>query len=265
MPKVVLETSEAIYRLRQCKSILAPDDAIEYLKQKFLSYRLLALYQQFFPAEYANSLSSFYPNELEFENWHSPKEIEFLHLVNAHLFPLPEYQLESADSEKFYQIPLISMGVDWLGEDFDELKPEWQILLPLSAEGRYFIESADATEWYEYQFGVPLKTITHPNKIDIKLLIEMCDRATKPLNLLPLALQLLDYESNNVWLDICEAWETENLLPWTSENVKYLQSQWQEAEVILEQVYSLINWLELKLIPHFELILSVWNTSSLVK
>ena len=268
MLRVTLEASEAIYRLKQCKckNILAFDEAVENLRDKFLTYRLSALYQQFFPTEFANSSSSRYPTELESDDSHSPREIEFLQLVGTYLFPLPEYQLEYIDPEKWYQIPLVSMGVDWLAyEDIENLRPGWQILLPLSNEGNSFIEYVGNAEWYESMFGIPLQDITHPDAINQELLRKQCNHAAKPLNYLSLALQLLNYESGNVWLDTCSNWEIEESLPWTTENINYLKVEWQGAKVMLEQTYSLIDWLELDLSTNFKLILSKWNNSLLAK
>ena len=60
--------------------------------------------------------------------------------------------------------------------------------------------------------------------------MQQCNHAAKPLKYLPLALQLLNYESGNVWLDTCSSWEIEESLPWTTENINYLKVEWQEGQ-----------------------------------
>ncbi len=268
MLSALLNAPEAIHRLRQVKNILTPDEAVEYLENRFNTYRLLALYQHFFPDEFANSTAIPYQDNLnsESEDNHSPREIEFLYLISENLFPLSEYQLECAHEERLHQIPLIPMGCDWIGhEDIESLRTGWQILLPLSTEGRYWFELMEGKEWYEDELGVSWSEITHPDKIDMALLKKLSSRAANPLKFFPKALQLLNYESNNIWLDTSAANELQDSFPWTVENINLLKSEWQNAKVILDQVYDLIEWLEQDLKNHFELILAVWNTSSLPK
>jgi hypothetical protein len=262
----LLNALSAIHRLRQCQRILDTNQAVDYLENRFNSYRLLALYQHLFPDEFKNSTAAPYPEDLNNPDSHSPLEIEFLYLVSQNLFPISELQIENAYEERFYQIPLMPMGCDWIGhEDIESLRSGWQILLPLSTEGRYWLESVEGTDWYEHELGVSWQAIAHPKDINAQLLKKLSCRTAKPLKFLPLALQLLDYESNNIWLDYCAINEPEVSLPWTVENIKFLQREWQNAKVILDQVYNLIEWLEQDLINHFELVLGIWNISSLLK
>lgn len=266
MLPALLNASEAIHHLRQVKNILAPDEAVEYLENRFNTYRLLALYQHFFPDEFANTTSPSYDNSVNFEDNHSPREIEFLYLVSENLFPISEYQLECAHEERLRQIPLIPMGCDWIEhEDIESLRSGWQILLPLSTEGRYWLELMAGKEWYEDELGVSWNEIVHPHEIDAALLKRLSSRAANPLKFIPKTLQLLNYESNNIWLDASAANELQNSFSWTIENINFLKSEWFDAKVILDQVYNLIEWLEQDLKNHFELVLAVWNTSSLRK
>ncbi|MBD2772557.1 hypothetical protein [Iningainema tapete] len=262
----LLNALSAIHRLRQCQRILDSNQAVDYLENRFNSYRLLALYQHLFPVEFKHSTAAPYPEDLNNPDSHSSLEIEFLYLVNQNLFPISEFQIENAYEERLHQIPLMPMGCDWIGhEDIESLRFGWQILLPLSTEGRYWLESVEGTDWYEYELGVSWEAIAHPKDIDAQLFKKLSYCAAKPLEFMPLALQLLDYESNNIWLDSCATNEPEISLPWTLENIKFLQSEWLDAKVILDQVYHLIEWLEQDLINHLELILGIWNTSSLLK
>ena len=266
MLPVLLNALSAIHRLRQYQKILHPNQAVDYLENRFNTYRMLALYQQLFPDEFKNSTAAPYPEDLNNPDSHSPLEIEFLYLVNQNLFPISELQVENAYEERLHQIPLMPMGCDWIGhEDIESLRSGWQILLPLSTEGRYWLESVEGTDWYECELGVSCEAIAHPKDIDAQLLKKLSCHAAKPLKFLPLALQLLDYESNNIWLDYCATDQPEVSLPWTVENINFLHSEWQDAKVILEQVYELIEWLEQDLINHFELVLGIWNTLSLLK
>ena len=77
----------------------------------------------------------------------------------------------------------------------DALRSGWQILLPLSQSGRWWLESVAGDEgesWYECTFGYSLKDIAHPEKTNFKLLKRLARRVAPPISDLPTALALLD-------------------------------------------------------------------------
>ena len=274
----ILSPPAAIHKLRQYKKIGSPREAIAYLEEQQLTYRLLLIYQHFFPNQFARSTAPNYPQNLKEPEPHSPKEIELFHLIDENLFPINVWYHTSVQKVRMYGIPLMTNGIDWQAEDFDitTLKLGWQALIALSYHGRYWLEpeeySSDCPEddslsWYESTTGVPLRQIAHPDRINPDLLSSLCSQAAHPIKLLPLAIQLLEHTTGNIWLDMFEyELETgEKELEWTLENIEFLASEYQRASEIWQQANLLIDWLESDLTANLKQGLKIWNRSSLPK
>lgn len=258
--------AEASYKLRQCQErTTKPTDSADILKHKLITYRLLALYQQFFPNEFASSRASLYPNPQT--EGHSDREIEFLERVNQHLFPIHEWVLETAYEERISTIPVIGVGVDLNDEEgLEYLRPGWQILLPMSADGRYVLESLEAGEWYESEFGISFLSIVTPDAVDEKRLRKQCRQAGEPIKYLPLTLKVIDHCTGNIWLDAYDGDYfdySHTHLVWSSRSINYLTRQWQQKESITSRTDELIDWLEEDLRTHFQQLLVLWNQSRL--
>lgn len=269
--------AEAIYSLRQCQLTITPLKALDYLEVQLNTYQLLALYQHFFPSEWATSQTSLYlpvNNEgnsktVSSENCHSPRELEFITLVYTHLFPMSFWAVESAHEERLQAIPITSMGVDWqIEEGIENLRMGWKLLLPFSQEGRYWLDDVEpeGSEWFDSEFEthhVSYKDIHHPDRIDNKRLRRLCCELTTPLQFLPLALKLLEHETENLWLD--ESPDEMNYglyassLPWSKSSINLLHRKWNQASRILDAAYLLIEWLETDMKTHAQLLLQLWT------
>jgi hypothetical protein len=268
-------TAEAIYSLRQYQFIINPSKAFDYLEAQSNTYQLLALYQHFFPSEWTASQTSLYlpVNEdnsktVSSENHHSPRELEFITLVYTHLFPMSFWAVESAHEERLQAIPITSMGVDWqIEEGIENLRMGWKLLIPFSKEGRYWLDDVEpqGSEWFDSEFEthqVSYKDIHHPDRIDNKRLRRLCCELTTPLQFLPLALKLLDHETENLWLD--ESPDEMNYglyassLPWSKASINLLHRKWKQASRILDAAYLLIEWLETDIKAHAHLLLQLW-------
>lgn len=267
----IWNAKSALQILQQCQPIADFKSATDYLWIKLNTYQLISLYQKLFPLDWEKSQSELYS---EAEN-HSPKELEFISLVNEHLFPIDDMMLESAYEERLYQIPVSPKGVDWQDheEGIDALRSGWQILLPLSQSGRWWLESVAGDEgvsWYEGTFGYSFKDIVHPEKANLKLLKRLARRAAPPINALPTALALLDLETGNIWLDqsVCsESYWSRNFetRPWTIEAINSLASEWKKAIELLDKSYELIDWIESDPNTNFSHILALWNLTLQLK
>lgn len=276
MSLVPSNTAEAIYSLRQYQFIVNSSKALDYLEAQLNLYQLLALYQHFFPLEWATSQTSLYipidasnTKAVSLENHHSPRELEFIALVYTHLFPMSFWAVESAHEERLQAIPLTSMGVDWqIEEGIENLRIGWKLLVPFSKEGRYWLDDVEleGSEWFDSEFEahqVYYKDIHDPDKIDNKRLRRLCCELATPLQFLPLALQLLDHETKNIWLD--ESPDEMNYglyassLPWSKSSINLLHRKWKQASRILDAAYCLIEWLEADLNTHAQLLLQLWT------
>ena len=104
--------SQAVALLHQCRDLRRPTDASRYLERVGLHYRLLSLYQHFFPERWDGSSACSTPAA---DPGYSPQGWEFLELVNQHLFPLPylEYLEEGFELDP-WQILVTPVGMGWL-------------------------------------------------------------------------------------------------------------------------------------------------------
>nr|RNJ69415.1 MAG: hypothetical protein EDM05_09050 [Leptolyngbya sp. IPPAS B-1204] len=267
---------EAIYSLRQCQLTITPFKALDYLAVQLNTYQLLALYQHFFSSEWATSQTSLYlpadtgtPTSIPLENRHSPRELEFITLVYTHLFPMSFWAVESAHEERLQAIPITSMGVDWqIEEGIENLRMGWKLLIPFSKEGRYWLDNVESEggEWFDSEFEthhVSYKDIHHPERIDNKRLRRLCCELTTPLQFLPLALKLLDHETENLWLDESPGEMNYGLytssLPWSKSSINLLHRKWKQASRLLDAAYLLIEWLETDMKTHAQLLLQLWT------
>lgn len=270
---------QAIALLGQCSVISVISDAVKYLEHRALRYQLLFLYSYYFPQQYSQSRASVYPNLEENEEWskYTDRELEFLQLVNDHLFPLGylDYLLE----EQMYFIEPSRILVTPLGmgqlEDYEmsycDLAIGDKALLPMSILGRENLEhwqnhlGEDCyNEWFDAEFPSmpPMNEIAHPNNINYKKLRRLCFKAGAPVCYLPITLKLLEQNTNNIWLDEDGGW-TQGMegttLDWSIENIDYLHREYLKARRILDAVGFLIDWLENDLTTNFLYIVRIWN------
>jgi hypothetical protein len=270
---------QAIALLGQCSVISGISDAVKYLEQRALRYQLLFLYSYYFPQQYGQSRASVYPNLEEDEEWlkYTERELEFLQLINDNLFPLGylDYLIE----EQTYfiepsQILVTPLGMGQL-EDYEmsycDLAIADKALLPMSNIGRENLEhwqnhlGEDCySEWFDAEFSsMPeMNEIAHPNNVNYRQLRHFCFEAGSPICYLPIALKLLDQNTNNIWLDEEGGWTQDGsgtTLDWSMENVNYLHKEYLKAQRILNIVGSLIDWLESDLTTNFQYIVKIWN------
>lgn len=276
-----LEPLAAIHKLKQYRKILSPDDAIAYLKEQQISYSLELIYRHFFPIEFANSTAASYlpyPKPKR-GNSYAPKEIELLDLIDDKLFPVNDWICTNLIEERLYYIPITSNGINWETEDFDlsYIRKGWQALILLSSYYRWWLDLSqyekvdddDEIGWDESILKIRLEKIADPDLIDPELLEKLCVKAESPINFLPLAVQLMEHNTGNIWLDsysqeeFSEAVEEGDVnLTWTIENIKYLTNQHQGSEIIWNKIDLLINWLESDLTRNFKKVIKIWNLSS---
>lgn len=256
--------AETSYRLRQYRpwETVSLMSAASYLEERLTSYQLLALYQTFFPDPFASSTASLY--ERHSPEGHTHLELEFLEELDRHI-PVGLWTIERAGEAQLDGFPVLDMGIDIYEEDaIERLRPAVQILLPLSREGRHWLETFDGSEWYEGQFNLTLSQIQHPDRVPSKHLRQRFNPQRPPLRFVPLLLNLLDKATSNLWLDCTnnEAWfgyGCDTILHWTETNLHLLMVQWRQAQIILSRCEALLDWLEGDLTLRFNKVLERWN------
>lgn len=237
--------------------------AREYLQNLWHTTNLLSLYRHYFPQEFSSSQASAsiriggargsfrQSNEL-----YSPKESEFLHLVDQQLFSiyLDYYLEEREERQEFILIP--SYGPDWWDYRWEDLPGGWQTLLILTgcAEVAGNFNNVEGSQSEEIQTALAgLKG----HKPDWEKLKALCLTRGEPLIYLPLAYDMLDHDTGNIFLDPTDESPAEDL-EWSVTDMDFLIEQHKEAVDSLEKVEKLLDWLTTSP-DHLEEVIELWN------
>jgi len=97
-PSQVLSAATALQRLRGV-GFTSACTAVEQLGVWAEATRILHLYRQYFPQQFARSTASTSIPIHHDERGYSERELEFFHLVDEHLFPLPEMMFDGTPVE----------------------------------------------------------------------------------------------------------------------------------------------------------------------
>lgn len=259
----MLSVPEALIRLTVYRTIPRNvSEALEWLGKKREYNEFLYLYHQMFPNEYAASEASI---EIE-ETWsYSPREVEFLFLVDEHLFPLDIDSMSDAgmNGERVEVIYPCPYHMPWWHEP-ESLSVGWQVLRLLSGiGGDQALQKLSATQC------LPVDVLTALGKMADALIIsptvyvqrvrQICDQdASSPLSDLGLALALLLQKTGNPWLDTDP--DNDFLYEgywWSIEHVKEIAADYKAAQVLEHRVGAFVEWFEVDLLMRVPLCLSI--------
>jgi hypothetical protein len=276
----ITNVEQAIYLLRQCQPIYTSTNAVSYLSKRLVNYRLLSLYRQFFPEQFDRSTASIYPpiNREENDSNYTEKEIEFLGLVDEHLFPLPDLDFYLDGMVSLLDIPITPVGLRRLEDEelgYEELETGLKVFLPMSFNGRSYLEDyferqqqlKELWYWPEFiaNFSLTLAEGAHPVSVNYKQLRHLTQKTKTPAKFFPLILQFIDLKTGNLWLDEPGGYlidGTLTTLSWSYQNVVYLKQEYHKAQLILNCVLQFIDWLERDLDSRFIYLLQLWNQAS---
>ena len=198
---------------------ITPRDAIDALEQTSSSVQLLALFEHYFPKQFAKYKS--------FSAGNANAAVgEFLRLIEKDMFPLDsdflEEQLSEMGGPQF--VPILPVNEDWWEMAIGDLCPfDRTVLTVCGAIG----EQAD-DEPPDVSGSVP----------DYRKLKRSC---TGPLADLPLAIKFLFHDTDNGWCNL--VWEQGMpMLPWDIKTLDMLTKSWKEAREILRRVSAVLKW-----------------------
>ena len=224
--------------------------AIIYLENLSERVNFLSLYQKIFPNQWLESTipinKQSHPTSV-----YLAREIEFINLVNEKLFPV-EYIDEIEFSSERDNILVSSQRVEWWYEDFEELEYSEKFLLSLMGQGY------NISQW-ELNFGFNPDYIALAEEIYFEKLVRLCRRYKSPLQYLDTAIRIIDYSTENIWLDV--TYETSDWLEWTYENIIFLGQKWKEAVSMMEKSNKLTHLLETSLAAR-KAAVKIWNQAS---
>jgi hypothetical protein len=223
---------------------------------------LLGLYQHLFPDEYLNSQAQTQRKGLgdELEELPSEREREFLGLVNSRLFPLDQYLADEYVESGYAlsQIPLDVFGINWEGAFIDDFGLAQQLLillaLPNFTQETYSADTSVVHKW-------AIEQIPQGN-IDFPKFKRLCEDVGEPLAFAPLAIEMLEQNTGNIFLDchdpeyICEADRS-----WSLANVNFWTHHWKEADAMLALINKFLMWLEDDPLSNFTQLVNLWKLS----
>ncbi|MBO3458446.1 hypothetical protein G7B40_025195 [Aetokthonos hydrillicola Thurmond2011] len=233
--------------LRRYQIPLTVKEGIWYLEELSEQISLLALYQELFPIQWASSTTPIIQHS--YSGVYSDREIEFLELVNEHLFSLDWIEDFRDCSERHLEIPVYPQNIDWWDMDLADLSLTKQFLVSLLGYGH------PQEEWDLHFAFIPEKLIP-ADKIDWDKLDKLCQKAALPLRFLYDILCLVDHSTGCIWLDINH--EIYESLPWNKESLLYLKEQWTISQQYWQRMNEFSEWLESS-IAHRKQVIKLWN------
>jgi hypothetical protein len=240
-----LSVGSAIHFLQTCNIPCCVSDAIAYLEERASCATLLQLYQHFFPAEWKQSTAPWFPRPGEA---HSPRELEFLELVNKQLFPISDWYLDD-NTERLNSIPVVPHDIDWWNCDIEDFALVYQFCISLMGSG------FELDEWLE-RFHFQPDCLLPVEQLDWKKFGTLCKKAPAPLCYLYQAVSVVDHSTECIWIDTNV--EMMQWAEWNVETLEWLHTSWLEAQIIWQKVEELDEWLKGDS-RRFQEAVSLWN------
>ncbi len=252
-------------------------DAVGYLELAQSLCEYLEVYQALFPEEYQRSLRAIGQQQSPLfpapGKVYAPHEKRFLTLVHTTLFPLDPNGIDeffALAEERCFFVPIYPVGLD---DCFFErvtagyeISQGWTLLLYLlgyiDEEGfsELFcqfsnpVAKAYAREQAEAILALPVEREETP----WPALHEACAQERGPLQGLCSALQMVEHDTGNIFLDSTSEMPPD-LVPWEAGAVQELARQYQRATRISEGAWALVQWLEDDPVSRFQEVIAVWN------
>lgn len=230
----MLEIKHSIELLKTYKIPFSASEGILYLEQFKQQLALMILYQQMFPDRWASSTTPMFQHS--HPGVYSDREIEFLERVNENLFPLDWLEDFESCQERYFDVPICSVNIDWQEHYIEELDYGLRFLLSLRGDG-YAKE-----DWSEH-FGFTPSVLFDGYEIDWDRLEVLSQSAIEPLSYLYDVASIIDHSTGCIWLDWTD--EMYEPLPWEQEILVTLAQQWKEAQKYLSKLQQFERWIEL--------------------
>jgi hypothetical protein len=240
------------------RRMVSVGQACRCLSDALDSVRILSLYKQCCPCQYARSMS---PMLIAGDERYTEREYEFFRLVNQHLFPLPDDVMDDwPDNQRDEYIPLTPMGIDWT-ENLDEWSLPVQVLATLAMGADACDEMLDAI-----RPGTPSPIgLGNGYVLNWKRFASLCRRAGGLMAWVPAALEVVGHDTGNLWLDITyETLDAGPMYLWTLDGVNGLAAEWRKAKRLLDKTQAVLDWLEPNARPLAQVI-EFWNRAIEVK
>lgn len=238
--------------------VAATHGRLTYDKRVQIALRVMSIYRDSFPEEYARSQAPLYSTQ---------REHEFYRLVNKHLFPLclnaeleDELEIRIA-ADPYFFLPYIpvrgAQQHNWLEGccSFQKLQTVFKVVLVLSGQSR------DGWAALARHFGLTQEASPPLAAYGWTHFLYSCAVEETPLRHLPLAFYMVGYRTGNPWLDLptpaCVAG-----FEWSHEAVARLLFKRAEADAMNYRVGELDRWLNEDAVPRIARAVELWNEAA---
>ncbi len=261
LPVNMLKIEDAISFLNSFRLHLTFSQTAGYLNGLWQSANLLMLYRHYFPDDFAASTASagieiVYDNSSGPTCLYSPKEKEFLALVSERLFPFYDGFLLEREDDREDLIYLPTFGIEWWSIDFDELKHGWQLLLFITGQAQDELKLKSEDFFTPEEIAV-LATI-EGHRLDWDKFQTACGLKDEPLNFFPIAFDMLEHDTGNIFLDPADE-ASADPLEWSIDDMDFLIEQYTQAGVLWEKADKFLDWLVTASPHHLEEVIRLWN------
>lgn len=234
-------------------------EADAYLRQRWETVQLLAIYQHYFPSKMPGGWTTNQEKLLpQGESPYSEAELQcFALLDKADLFPFSrDYVLMCADEGgRSPTIPLYTAGIDHWDRPVSDYGIGWQILLTLTEP---LIGMEGETDLDPESISL-LNKARRSGSVSLRLMNALCQSEEAPLHALPTAIRMIEHSTENAFLDPTDEMPCEDMF-WEVEDVALLVQHWQEAQAMLEQTDELAEWLASDR-QRIRKVVDLWNRS----
>ena len=228
------------------------------------SAQYLDLYQHYFRADFQRSMQR---NRRHWliplpGNAYTVPEVQFLKLVDKHLFPLAEYVFDDpCEENRCFGIPIEPGGLAAVFEYGNadaicDMDLGWQLL--------FYLGGQLPAEFFDGMFDPPndgiLDLDIEGGQVYPSVFRRLCEEHEGPLSHLHLAIAMLDHDTGTAWLDATYETPVEDAR-WDRETVDALVEQFVESEEIWDRAMQFVRWLEADVLSHFTEVVDLWNQS----
>lgn len=264
-PRVRRDSVSAAVDYLRASVIGGTQGAVDVLREYKGRLDYLALYAEFFPAQFRASKAPCLPSARERadyryncgdEGWpHSEREVEFFHLVDAHLFPLPLWLLDDM-AEMWAKVPNMGERSDWEDDDPDDFDTAQQLAGALINPAWHTPEEVAASLGRPVPLFDPQPEQRQPSG---EALRKVFGAQAEPLKHFADAWAVMSGNTSNAHIDpqcLCGSCD---VYRWTSEDLTYLAEQYVEKGEIIARVRLLGTWLGKSPRKRIAQVIKLWN------
>ena len=280
---MITDLDEAKFRLQaltQAKPCLCVGDAKDYLHTQHYHYALVDLYQWTLPELFRqHSYLERYRPALEGENLsHSLLEVGFLKHLETLLPAVPwneDGEVGELSEQGLFRdgLPLMDLGLNLHADGvLEHLEPWFLVLAALSEPGQFILsQSPEDLEdllqaqdlWPVMQRALASPIATLPAQRNA--VRRRFNQEPAPLRFVPMAVNLIDKQTGNVWLDAESDYEqfpsgSSLHMPWSRAALTIVRRHGQQVNDYYQKVSDLNQWIEADPPTNLDHILTIWNS-----